>query len=363
VRTAVIGGGVFGATTAIRLAESGHLVTIYERLPGLFLGTSRYGNRLHLGYHYPRDEETVRQCLRGYERFRREFSEAILGEVANTYFIASEDSLVSADDFIGFCDRLELPYREMERQSYQDRIRNVDIGIVTPEVVFDPVALARVILDRLARLNVSVSPGSEVNSVEKTGSGDYVVTTGRETRTFDAVVNCSYANLSRISAMLGHASPVRQYEYVAVPVIALGESERQTSITILDGPFFCLLPFGSDGDHILNHVDHSVIARQDAPLVDATWLDPGTAPLASRDHDRLFAKILAGCAEFMPELRAARFKRFAGAPRMVLANVEDTDTRPSLISQRSPRYVEVFSGKVDHCTWVGDEVAALLADG
>ena len=89
VKTAVIGGGVFGATTAIRLAEAGHAVTLYERLPGLLLATSRNGNRLHMGYHYPRDEPTLRQCQKGYERFKREFGEAILGEVANHYFIAS----------------------------------------------------------------------------------------------------------------------------------------------------------------------------------------------------------------------------------------------------------------------------------
>ena len=97
MRTAVVGGGVFGVMTAIRLAEAGHAITLYERLPDLLLGTSRSGNRLHMGYHYPRDEPTVRQCLRGYERFKREFGEAILGELANTYFIASKGSLTSAD--------------------------------------------------------------------------------------------------------------------------------------------------------------------------------------------------------------------------------------------------------------------------
>jgi len=251
----------------------------------------------------------------------------------------------------------------MKRETYQDRVRNVDLGIVTPEVVFDPVALARVIRDRLARLDVTVSAGSTVTSVERTGSDSYVVTAGRGTRTFDAVVNCGYANANRISGMLGLSYPMRQYEYVAVPIVALDDSERHTSITILDGPFFCLLPFGSDGDHIINHVDHSVVAREDAAIVDAAWLDPETAPLAALDHDRLYETILAGCIEFMPGLRHARFKGFSGAPRVVLANVDDTDTRPSLVSQRSPGYVEVFSGKVDHCTWVGDEVAALLADG
>ena len=180
--------------------------------------------------------------------------------------------------------------------------------------------------------------------------------------TFDALVNCGYANANRIAGMLGLTSPTRQYEYVVAPIVELEERQR-TSITILDGPFFSLLPFGSDGDHMINHVDCSVIAREDTPLLDPAWLDPATAPLAALDRQLVFETIRASCAAFMPSLERVRLKGFIEGPRMVLARVDDTDTRPSIVSRRAPGYVEVFSGKVDHCVWVGEEVAALLADG
>jgi glycine/D-amino acid oxidase-like deaminating enzyme len=363
VKTAVIGGGVFGATTAIRLAEAGRAVTIYERLPDLLLATSRNGNRLHMGYHYPRDEPTVRQCQRGYERFKHEFGEAILGEVTNQYFIASKDSLVSADDFLAFCDRMGLPYRIVEPADYADRIANVAVGIATPEVVFDSTILRRLMLGRLAGLGVSVRVGREVARVEPaTPSGFAITVADGEGETFDAIVNCAYANASRIAAMLGHASPTRQYEYLAVPIVELDQERRQDSFTLLDGPFFSLLPFGNSG-HLLNHVDHSVVARDYAPVLDAAWLDPETAPLAAFDRQSTFGKIIAACVEYMPELRRARLKGFVEAPRMVLAGVDDTDARPSIVELRAPGYVEVFSGKVDHCVWVGDQVATLLASG
>jgi glycine/D-amino acid oxidase-like deaminating enzyme len=77
VKLAIIGGGAFGAVIALKLAEAGESVTIFERRDELLLGASVNGNRLHYGFHYPRDDETARQCLRGYREFRREFGVAI----------------------------------------------------------------------------------------------------------------------------------------------------------------------------------------------------------------------------------------------------------------------------------------------
>ena len=238
------------------------------------------------------------------------------------------------------------------------------MGIATPEVVFDPVILTRLILRRLVGLGVSIRVGREVARVEPaTPNGFAITATDGERESFDAIVNCGYANGSRIAAMLGHASPTRQYEYLAVPIVVLDQPRPQDSITILDGPFFSLLPFGSDGGHLLGHVEHSVVAREYAPLVDAAWLDPETAPFASLDRGRTFETIIAGCVDYMPELGRARLKGFLEGVRMVLAGVDDTDARPSTVELRGPGYVEVFSGKMDHCVWVGEEVATVLASG
>jgi hypothetical protein len=47
---------------------------------------------------------------------------------------------------------------------------------------------------------------------------------------------------------------------------------------------------------------------------------------------------------------------------MVAARCDDTDARPSVVRSFDDGYVTVFSGKVDHCTWVADEVAARLEE-
>ena len=65
---AIVGCGIFGAVTALRLSELGMKVDVFESNAGPLSGASYNNqNRLHLGFHYPRDHETAKQCIRGFE--------------------------------------------------------------------------------------------------------------------------------------------------------------------------------------------------------------------------------------------------------------------------------------------------------
>ena len=98
---AVVGCGIFGAMTALRLAQKGASVTLFESRDDAFRGASfNNQNRLHLGFHYPRDDETARQCIRGFQRFRDEFSASIFEGFSNAYFIASQGSFVTPEEYI-----------------------------------------------------------------------------------------------------------------------------------------------------------------------------------------------------------------------------------------------------------------------
>jgi glycine/D-amino acid oxidase-like deaminating enzyme len=360
VKIAITGGGVFGAMSAIDLAENGHAVTIFERLDGLLQGTSRNANRLHLGFHYPRDSQTARQCALGYERFRCDFGAAVLPGVANAYFIANEGSLVSPEDFLAFCDDHGLSYREINPARYRAGMSEATLGVLTDEVMYDPSILKGLVEDRLRDAGVSICCSTGIDHIERTDNGGFVlVDSGNGKHRADAIINCSYANLSRIGSHLGFEATNRQYEYIALPVIEFPERDIP-SVTVLDGPFFGLLPLNSGGEILVYHVRHSVVAREDSQLVDPAWLDPQTAPFATIDREDWLKTMFDEASRYMPELKRARVKGFREGPRMVLADVEDTDARPSIITHPEPGYIEVFSGKVVHSMWVGGEVGRLL---
>jgi glycine/D-amino acid oxidase-like deaminating enzyme len=357
---AVIGGGVFGALAAIRLAEAGRRVSLFERNRELFRGASTNANRLHLGYHYPRDEDTARQCMLGYDAFRAAFPEAVLEGVRNTYFIARHGSLVSPEQYLAFCDRLSLPYGLVDLAAYQPAIANVAMGIQTEETIYDAAVLSVLLERRLRELGVGIRCDSDIVDVVRNAGSFTLRTASDRYGGFDGVVNCAYADINRLTEGLGHEPASRQYEYTAVPVVEI-EFPATASITVLDGPFVSLLPFGGGNRYLMYHVDHSVIARSDDILMDRAWLDAAASPFATVDQRLWFEKHVEACATFIPALLDARLTGIAQGPRMVLANREHDDGRPSFITEHRPGYVSVFAGKLDHSIWVADAVARTFA--
>ena len=137
-RVAVIGCGIFGATTALRLDALGFRVTIFERKNDILMGASfNNQNRLHLGFHYPRDFETARQCIQGFKRFVEEFPECISSAFPNGYFIAERGSRTSPGDYLAYCDKLGVGYTPIELADFPVRMKGVATGILCNEVVYD----------------------------------------------------------------------------------------------------------------------------------------------------------------------------------------------------------------------------------
>ena len=352
---AVIGGGVFGALAAIRLAEAGRDITLFERECELLRGTSINANRVHLGYHYPRDEETARQCMRGYENFLVEFGGAVLERVQNAYFIARDGSLVTPAEYLAFCDRLGLPYTLLDLSCNSPPVKNVELGIRTSEAIYDTTILRSLMSARLQALGVDVRCNAEVVDIEACDNGFELSFKGREKANYSGVVNCCYADISRLTNRLGHDLPRRQYEYAAVPIVEV-DLDDSASITVLDGPFVSLLPYGTNNRYLMYHVEHSVIARSDGPQLDPKWRDTATSPFACLDKSRWLDDHIDAGTFFIPALQKARIRGVAQGPRMVLADHDRSDARPSFITHHQRGYISVFAGKVDHAMWIADAV-------
>ena len=359
MRVAIIGGGAFGAATAVKLAEHGFSICVFERLPGLMQGTTSVANRLHRGFHYPRDEQTARQCIRGFHAFRENFEAAVLPGVFNAYFIANEGSLTSPEDFLSFCRRLSLPYREIGPDEFLPPVTNVSLGILTGEVMYDPLILNSLLKDRLCTAKVEQRFNADVIDIRRKNGGYEIITSHGSSDHFDAVVNCCYADSNRLTARLGHSVQSRQYEYVAASIIEL-DLPQTVSISVLDGPFMCMLPFGAGGEYLLYHVEQGVIAQDTTEFIDRNWLSPETSPFAGVNKQQWFDAQLASCCTFIPALKHCRLKKFVQCPRVVLADSDDTDARQSILTEHEPGYIGVFSGKVNHSVWVADEIAEML---
>jgi len=353
---AIVGCGIFGAMTAIRLAEIGIGVTIFDSNARPLQGASLNNqNRLHLGFHYPRDDETASQCIRGFDEFRSEFSDCILDNFDNAYFIATEGSLTSPDEYLRFCRKHQLDFKEIDPNLFNPIVKNVDLGITTNEVVYDSVILEKLITKKFQSLKILPRFNSEITNISKKGDNFSLEINRNIKDNYDAVVNCTYANLNQLKFQIGQETKNFQYEYTMVPIVDW--FRPPVGITIMDGPFMTVLPFGKSKNFLLYHVEHTVIERKIAAQMPLKWRCKETSPSSYADKNKVFKDILESFSEFVPAVKDSNLKGFLETTRVVQAYKEETDARPSIIEKIDDGFLSVFTAKIDHCMWVSKEIS------
>jgi glycine/D-amino acid oxidase-like deaminating enzyme len=363
IRVAVVGAGFFGCNTALALAEAGYEVLLLERLPNVLMGTSGNNtNRVHQGFHYPRDDKTALQCRDHYKKFEAIFPKAIVSGFPNIYCIASAGSLTSAAEFLKFCDRMNLSYSLLDLARFDVKIRECDLSLVSSETICDPGIFRNLILARLRqRANLTIACGTEVVSIAQKNGGYalQLLSTGTSSvLTCDAVVNCTYADINRLTDQLGYVITPHQFEYTVVPIVEA--TLPPVAVTVMDGPFMTLFPYGKSNKFLLYHVRQSVIKTEISHTVNSSWLDSEKSPFASLDKPIFFKEMRTACSTFVPALADAKLVGFLQSPRMVLANRDRDDARPSVIQNYGDGYLTVFSGKIDRSLDIADSVCDIL---
>jgi hypothetical protein len=108
-------------------------------------------------------------------------------------------------------------------------------------------------------------------------------------------------------------------------------------ITVVDGPFFSVMPFPAAGLHSLSHVRYT-------PHMATTGKD---LPRPTRSNRTAMVR---DAARYIPALAKVDVVRSIFEIKAVLAQHEDDDGRPILIEQcaRMPRVVSILGAKIDN---------------
>src|SRR5690606_15444813 len=182
-RIAVVGGGVFGCTAAIKFKEAGYDVDLFEKEDEIFKAASGINQyRFHRGYHYPRSKDTVNTLKLSIPLFKKEYGDCLIDHYDHYYAIAKEDSKITGRQFLDFCDELSLEYK-IESPDFLSNDM-FDLVVFVEESIIDPIKLKHIILDRIKKTGVNLFLNSYFNSDMIDG--------------YDLVINATYANLNAI---------------------------------------------------------------------------------------------------------------------------------------------------------------------
>ena len=113
MKVLIVGAGFFGTCAAIKIREhfKKSKVTICEKKNNILLSASGKNQfRCHLGFHYPRSDETIQECKKSFSDFDKYFYNTYL-KSDNYYAISNKNSKINFDDYLKSLDRNHLKYK------------------------------------------------------------------------------------------------------------------------------------------------------------------------------------------------------------------------------------------------------------
>lgn len=129
MKITIIGGGWVGCHLAYKL-KNDHDVVIFEKNEELFLETSYNNqNRLHIGYHYPRNSQTRELCRSTFYRFINDYDFLVKDVNPNLYCVSLDKSLLDFDTYIKIFDKYNFTI--LNTKDYN--LTNIEGTILTNE--------------------------------------------------------------------------------------------------------------------------------------------------------------------------------------------------------------------------------------
>lgn len=364
--TLIIGGGFYGLRIALFLYDNVGVsnITIIEKEPTM-MSRASYVNqaRIHNGYHYPRSVLTGHRSAVNFPRFTEEYSAAVVSSFDKYYAIARHLSKVNARQFKRFCEKIGAevsPSPENIKAFFSPTL--IDDVFKVKEYAFNSHILRDTLLEQIAaRPGIVVRNNEPVDYIAE-GEAGITVKTDKGVYEAEYVLNCTYSSINSLHRR-SHLPPVAlKHEITEMCLVKMPDTLSDFSVTVMDGPFFSLMPFPSKNLYTLSHVRYTP---------HESWMDDGT-PVDSQHsapHDYLknipfhtnYKQMYNDVVRFIPALKDMEYVESIVEVKTVLVKSEGDDSRPILFKAHHGlhNYACIMGGKLDNIYDVFEELLKL----
>ena len=351
----VIGGGLFGAYAALLLADQGHAVLLVEQGSDLMTRASFVNQaRLHTGLHYPRSILTANEALKNYRKFRSRFPEAVR-DFTQIYAVAEHNTKTTGADFSKFIGRIEQPVDEIDANQWFHPA-TVSRAFRVTEPSFDASVLRKIIASEIeTRPNIKVMYNTAVIGGSSRADGMYVELNNGEKIETGGVVIATYASTNSVRHALGLAPLALTFELAEVILGRVSPELHDIGFTVMDGPFWSLMPFGHTNQVTLTSVGLTPLRRSKGEAVfDCQQQREGCTPLRLADcstcqvrPDSVAMHQYQQMDRFLKNSSAFTFTGSLLTVKAILTDTEVDDARPTLIRKETDSNTyTIFSGKI-----------------
>lgn len=356
----ILGSGIYGLYAALYLGKRcGDRVVVLEYDSESFKRATYINQaRVHMGYHYPRSLSTAKKSAHYFNRFMEDFGFSVLTDFKQVYATSTDFSWTNADEFIKFCNSASITCTRIDPNIYF-KSNMCDGAFLTHEYTYDAMILRDFFLKQISECpNVEIIYQTRLKDVTREGKKAFIKTTNGD---FDAefILNATYASTNQVSALFGFEPFKIKYELCEIILCEVDDNLKNTGITVMDGPFFSIMPFGKTGLHSLTSVTFTPHTTSYDSLPSFTCQN-GLDNYCSDTH-------LGNCNEckhkpvtawpymsklakkYLKEEYGFRYLKSLYSIKPILMASEVDDSRPTVIKSHSsePMFVSVLSGKIN----------------
>lgn len=361
----IIGAGLYGMYAAKFCADKGEKVLVleYDKAP---FQRATYINqaRVHMGYHYPRSLTTAIKSAGYFKRFVEDFGFCIHDKFDQVYATSEKFSWTDARQFMDFCKAADIRCDEVATSKYfNDGM--CDGAFMTQEYTYDAKILQKYYEEQFLGLeNVTFVYEARIDKIIKSGQAFEVWMTDGKCYETPFVLNATYASVNQIiDKVEGIPKTLFDIKYELCEIILCEPSDklRGTGITVMDGPFFSIMPFGKTGLHSLTSVTFTphVTSYDAVPTfgcqsgmeerVCCTKESLGNCNLCPNKPDSAWDYMSHLADKYLKEEYGYTYRESLYSMKPILKSSEVDDSRPTAIKVLSegPTFISVLSGKIN----------------
>ncbi len=355
----IIGAGIYGLYAARECAKHGEKIALLEKDSSAFKRATYINQaRVHMGYHYPRSVATAAKSAHYFKRFSDEFSFCIKSDFEQIYATSATMSWTSSEAFKKFCDDVSIPCKEVNPDDY---FHNglCDGAFLTKEYTYDAHILRDYFLDELSRYkNVEIFYNQQITEMKKSGN-IWEVKANNILYQTAFILNNTYAGINEIQKLMGYEPFKIKYELCEIILCEANDALKHLGLTVMDGPFFSIMPFGKTGYHSLTSVSFT-------PHM-TSYEQTATFECQSNSKGLCTVDNLYNCNEcpskpesawpYMNQLARKyvdskfkfNYKKSLYSMKPILKASEIDDSRPTMIKieHKNPTFVSILSGKIN----------------
>lgn len=369
----IIGAGLYGLYAALFCCRMDQNVLVLECDPTPFRRATYINQaRVHQGYHYPRSISTAMKSAGYFERFNKDYAFCVNKEFDQIYATSSQYSWSDGKQFKQFCKAADIPCEELYPGNYF-REGMCDGVFRTREYTYDAMILKDYFLEELGKYPdcVEIKYGVDIRRIEKLQDAYEIYTGENKKYTTGFVLNATYAGTNQILDMVGFEKFGIKYELCEIILCDVNEKLKDIGFTVMDGPFFSIMPFGKTGYHSLTSVTFTphttsyegvpTFACQEKSEGYCSTFHLGNCNDCPAKPRTAFPYMANLARKYMLDDYKFEYRKSLFSMKPILMSSEIDDSRPTVIRtySQNPTFIGVLSGKIN-TVYDLDEV---LSDG